>query len=197
MLIEVTPFSEIEFNIDQFHSTCLNVGNVIPDVEAAKRFFVVCRQSLAGRMKAFTALTKTRVRRGMNGEASAWWSAIEGLADVHERLKRVVILNKDAVEVIKSQDGPQTLFYLDPPYLSETRTAPKVYDWEMDNDDHVNLLVALRRLQGKFLLSGYRSKLYDSEASIWTWKRHDFEIPNQAAGGKEKRIMTECVWTNY
>ena len=38
---------------------------------------------------------------------------------VHARLKRVVVLNRDALDVIRTQDGPGTLFYLDPPYPAE------------------------------------------------------------------------------
>jgi DNA adenine methylase len=34
-----------------------------------------------------------------------------------------VILNQPAIEVIRQQDGEATLFYLDPPYLHETRAT--------------------------------------------------------------------------
>jgi len=60
----------------------------------------------------------------MNEQASAWLRAVDGLPDVHQRLQRVVILNDDAVIVIRQQDGPHTLYYLDPPYLHETRATP-------------------------------------------------------------------------
>src|SRR5207249_7948232 len=86
-------------------------------VRHAAGFFVVCRQSLAGRMKGFASLSRNRTRRRMNEQASAWITAVEGLPAVHERLRRVVILCRPAVEVLRSQDGPGTLFYLDPPYL--------------------------------------------------------------------------------
>ncbi len=93
-------------------------------MQRAVWFFITCRQSLAGRMEDFAPLSRTRTRRRMNEQCSAWLTAVEGLIEVHGRLKRVVILNRPALEVIRQEDGPQTLFYLDPPYLHQTRAAP-------------------------------------------------------------------------
>jgi DNA adenine methylase len=116
---------------------------------------------------------------------------------VHERLKRVLVLNRPAIDVITSQDGPHTLFYLDPPYLHETRVTTADYAHEMAADDHRNLLGCLATVKGKFLLSGYRSEMYDEFAESLGWHRHDFAIKNHAAGGKSKKTMTECVWCNF
>lgn len=39
-------------------------------------------------------MSRTRTRRGMNEQASSWWSsAVEGLSDAHVRLRRVVNVN--------------------------------------------------------------------------------------------------------
>jgi DNA adenine methylase len=189
--IEATPFSEREWT----QANPQRLDDV--DVPSAVAFFVRCRQSLAGRMDSFAPLSRTRTRSGMNEQASAWWNAVEGLRAVHSRLKRVVILNRDALDVIRSQDGPQTFFYLDPPYLQETRTAPVVYSHEMTREEHVKLLDLLGTISGTFALSGYRNPLYDSYAERFNWKRHDFDLPNHAAGGKTKRRMTESLWFNY
>lgn len=163
-------------------------------VDRAAAFFVACRQSLAGRMNAFTAITKTRLRREMNNEVSAWLTCVDGLPKVHARLRRVLILNQNALDVVRRQDGPLTWFYLDPPYLDETRTVPDVYAHEMSRDQHVELLETLGTLQGRFALSGYRSRLYDDAAQRFGWTLHEFELPNQAASGAVKRRMIECVW---
>lgn len=190
---QATPFAE-----DAYDWASLP-GSGEGGVEKALVFFIRCRQSLSGRMKGFTAITRNRTRRGMNEQASAWLNCIEGLPAVHERLKRVVILNRPALEVIKQQDGPRTLFYLDPPYLHETRATTGEYgEQEMSWDDHKALLFTLgREVQGKFLLSGYQSPMYREAEDHYGWSRHDFELPNNAAGGKEKRRMRECVWCNY
>src|SRR5206468_1945953 len=99
---------------------------------------------------------------------------------------------RDAVDVIRQQDGPGTLFYLDPPYLPETRTARDVYAHELTADRHAELLAVVRGCKGKVILSGYPSALYDQGLAGWT--RYAFDVSNQAAGGPQKRRMTEVLW---
>lgn len=166
-------------------------------VDRAIAFFVRCRQSLSGRMAAFAGLTKTRTRRGMNEQVSAWLNAVDGLPAVHARLRRVLVLNRPALDVIREFDGAQALFYLDPPYLHDTRATTGEYAHEMSDVDHELLLAALVGIKGKFLLSGYHSKPYDQKAGIYGWKCHTFDLPNNSAGGKTKQRRVECVWTNF
>lgn len=192
---EATPFCEAAW---VYAAARLDVPCAAPAtncVACALAFFVCCRQSLAGRQKSFAPLSRRRVRRGMNEQASAWLTALEGLPEVHARLRRVVILNRDALDVVAQQDGEDTLFYLDPPYLDETRTAPQVYAHEMTGSQHFDLLLQVKGCKGKVMLSGYRSKLYDD--ALASWNRHDFDLPNNAAGGDEKRRMTESLWCNF
>ncbi len=187
-LCDATPFCE-----SLWESTVANSWS--SPVDRAWRFFVRCRQSLAGRMDTFAPLSRTRTRRKMNEQTSAWLSAIEGLPVVHARLKRVAVLNRNALEVIRQQDGPETLFYLDPPYLSETRTAANVYTHEMGIAEHGELLDVIIACKGKVMLSGYPSEMYDRR--LRDWARHEFNLPNQAAGGRKKRLMTEVIWCNF
>lgn len=189
--LEATPFSQ------EIWQSCINYVGSGEMVKRAWAFFIACRQSLAGRMDAFTGITRNRNRRGMNAEVSAWLNCIEGLPAVHARLKRVLILNRPAVDVIKSEDETRTLFYCDPPYLHETRSTTGEYEHEMTEEQHKALLTTLCCIKGKFLLSGYRSDLYDMYAEDQLWRRHEFDLPNNAAGGKSKKRKTECVWTNY
>ena len=188
--IEATPLSE-----STWHEAAVTHDDDGP-IRAACDFFVRCRQSLAGRMKDFATLSRTRTRRGMNEQASAWLTAVDGLPAVHERLKRVAILKRNALDVIRQQDGPGTLFYCDPPYLHETRASTGEYAHEMTKTQHCDMLDLLTdNLAGKVMLSGYRSALYDRMLGGWT--RHDFSLPNNAAGGAEKRRMVESVWCNW
>lgn len=191
--IEGMPFAE---SLWENAFNAMNKDSLSP-VEAALAFFVTCRQSLAGRMDTFAPLSRNRVRRGMNEQVSAWLTTIEGLPAVHARLRRVVVLSRHALDVIREQDGEKTCYYLDPPYLHETRASTGEYAFEMSRDDHENLLTTLQAIKGKFLLSGYRSDLYDDYAKRLGWNRADFDLPNNSAGGKSKRRMTECVWMNY
>jgi DNA adenine methylase len=165
-------------------------------VERAAAFFVVNRQSFAGRMKEFAPITKTRTRRGMNEQTSAWWGAVEGLPEVHNRLKRVVIEDRPAIELVPCYDVPGAVLYADPPYLASTRSAPDVYEFEMRDSDHAEFLEAANAVKhAKMLISGYRCQLYDE--SLRRWNRHEREVANNAASGDTKERKFEFVWTNY
>jgi DNA adenine methylase len=190
-LCSATPFSEELFNGIGKDASAPNA------VDAAWRFFIRCRQSMSGRMKDFAAISRTRTRRGMNEQCSAWLNAVEGLPAVHARLSRVLILNRPALDVIRSEDTPKTLFYCDPPYLHETRATTGEYAHEMTREQHEQLLAALAGIKGKFMLSGYDSELYRQAETANGWRRHEFDLPNNAAGGDTKRRMKEIVWTNF
>jgi DNA adenine methylase len=131
----------------------------------------------------------------MNEQASAWWRAVDGLSAVHDRIRRVAILNEPALKVLRHYDGPDALFYLDPPYSHDTRASTKVYEYEMTEKDHRELLDILRTMKGKAMLSGYPSALYDQ--ALADWNRHTFNLPNNAAGGAVKRRMVETLWCNF
>jgi DNA adenine methylase len=191
-IVEAVPFSEVEWNEAR---DALQRRTEADPVRRAVWFFVFCRQSLAGRMDAFAPLSRNRTRRGMNEQASAWLSAVAGLPAVHARLRRVAILCRLALDVIRQQDTQDTLFYCDPPYLHETRKSRKAYAFEMTEQDHRDLLEALRGCKGKVMLSGYPSALYDQALADWT--RHAFDLPNNAAGGPTKARQTEVVWCNF
>jgi len=218
-IAETIPFSQVQYELAEMHPS----PQCHLDIDAAVAFFVRCRQSRAGCMKDFATVTRHRTRRDMNEQVSGWLTAVDGLPDVYRRLRRVLVFCDDALKVIKQQDGSDTLFYCDPPYLKETRIAGNVYRHEMSEFAHACLLAVLatpeakpnfggpwtpaqwktlttlyyQPLKGSFLLSGYQSKLYDDMASAQGWRRVDFDLPNNAAGGKTKRRMTECVWMNY
>jgi DNA adenine methylase len=104
-------------------------------------------------------------------------------------LQDVLILNRPALAVIEQFDGPDALFYCDPPYLHQTRAAVDVYDFMMTAEDRRRLLAVLRSCRGKVMLSGYPSALYDE--CLHDWGRHAFDKPNNAAGGAAKARMAE------
>jgi DNA adenine methylase len=189
-IVQAVPFSEAEWQDA--------AGRLDHDdpVEAAVAFFVRCRQSLAGRMNAFSGLTRTRTRGNRNAEANAWWRVIEGLPAVARRLENVLVLNRPALEVIRQEDGPEVLFYLDPPYPHGTRTARRVYgEFEMTDADHRELLGVVRQCQGKVMLSGYPNELYDR--TLHDWNRPTLDVSNCASSARTKGRETEVLWCNF
>jgi DNA adenine methylase len=131
----------------------------------------------------------------MNANVSEWLGAVEGLPEVHARLRRVLVESRPALELIRAEDGTGTLFYLDPPYLPSTRGTQGAYAFDMTEEDHRDLLAAIRGVKGKVMLSGYPSALYDEALAGWT--RHAFDVPNHVSGGARKRRETECLWCNF
>lgn len=187
--LQATPVSEMEFN--------KAVGSSESEVESAVNFFIRARQSRQGLGKDFNTLSRTRVRRGMNEQVSAWWSAIDGLDAIYRRIQRVVVLNRPAIQVIRQQDSLNTFFYLDPPYFHTSRASKNDYQHEMSAEDHLELLEALTSIKGKFALSGYHNSLYDAYAIAFDWRCSEIQIDNKASGKKKKDIKSECLWMNY
>ena len=187
--LDKTLFSEAEWEASR------RAAGECPVVRAAA-YFTLVRQSLAGRKDTHAGITRTRLRGGRNGDVNAWWSAVEGLGAAHERLRSVRVLCHDALDVIRSEDTEATQFYLDPPYLHETLAAKRAYGkFEMTAADHRQLLDVVRQCEGKVILSGYPSQLYDT--ALAGWSRHTFDLPNNAAGGKTKGRETEVLWCNF
>jgi DNA adenine methylase len=192
--VEQTPFSEVEYKRAQL---LLENTEQLSEVRRAWAFFVVARQSRQGLCKDFATMSKTRTRRGMNEQASSWLSAIDGLADVRDRMRGVVISCRPALEVIRRQDDAKTLFYLDPPYLHETRVTKQDYQHEMTPEDHEDLLAVLGEIKGRFVLSGYRSKMYNDFAEAFGWRMVSREIDNKASSKSKKPTKEECLWMNF
>lgn len=68
------------------------------------------------------------------------------------RLKKVTIVNRDFENLITKLDGPETFFYLDPPYFVAT-DSKRYYRKTFKTGDHKRLLDLLKNIQGKFILS--------------------------------------------
>ncbi len=108
------------------------------------------------------------------------------------RLIRVQIENRPALDVIRLYDSAGTLFYCDPPYLHDTRGDSAAYEFEMLDEEHVELSAALHRCKAKVAISGYRNDLMDRLYK--GWRRFDAP-PKQAHSIKKLRY--ECLWMNY
>jgi DNA adenine methylase len=65
----------------------------------------------------------------------------------------------------------------------------------MTREQHEAFLSVATRCEGKIMISGYPSELYDTRLA--GWNRKEVQLPNNAAGGAEKRRMTEVLWMNY
>jgi DNA adenine methylase len=187
--LSLTPYSEIEFDESE--------KDAVDEIEQARRDFVRWRLSLGGRGDSFS-FTLHRVRRGMADVVSGYLSMIdEQLPLIVERLRRVEILSRPALDVIRAWDNADTLHYCDPPYVPETRHegSRSIYGCEMTEENHRELASVLKACKGKVVLSGYPSGLYDE--LYGNWRTVKFDMPNHAAGGRTKTRKQEMLWMNW
>lgn len=189
--IALTPFSREEFDL-----AISPPEEDITDLERARRFYVRARQARTGLAQTATlgrwANCKNTSRRGMSGVVSRWLGGVEMLADIAERLLRVQIENRPAIEVIRLYDSPDTLFYCDPPYVPETRRDKRAYGFEMDEEAHRELAQVLHQCKGKVAISGYRCALMDELYGEWTCILAPIRTCHSV-----KQPRQEALWVNY
>lgn len=182
--LQLTPYSREEFELSYRSTSCA--------VERARR--TVVRASMG--IGTYAQIKKTGFRatpgKGVNSPntCNEFVNYPASLSMFHARLQGVVIENRDALEVIAQQDSPQTLFYVDPPYVFETRDSGTDYAHEMTDEEHRRLAESLRSVKGMVVLSGYPCPLYDEELYP-DWHRVEREA---LADGARKR--TEVLWIN-
>ncbi len=190
--IGLTPFSREEFAI------ACKLDPTVDSPERARRFYVRARQVRIGLAQTATlgrwANCKNTSRAGMSGVISRWLGAVEDLPIIAERLLRVQIENRPALQVIRLYDSPETLFYCDPPYIHDTRGDSKAYGYEMTNGQHVELAETLNSVQGMVALSNYPCELMEQLYPAPKWRKVVGEArTNHATKGKR----VEVLWTNY
>jgi len=119
---------------------------------------------------------------------------VDGLDAVIERLRTVAIERRDACDLIVKQDHPETLFYVDPPYVRGTRNEKPMYSHEMDDGDHIHLAATLHDVEGMVIVSGYASALYDE----WLYKDWHRVEHNAVANTRKHELSrrTEVLWIN-
>jgi len=189
--LRLTPFSREEFFV-----AVSELDTELTPLERARRFFVRARQVRTGLAQTASlgrwANCKHTSRSGMAGAVSRWWNSVEGLAEIAQRLLRVQIENRPAIDLIQLYDDGDTLFYCDPPYPHESRQDNKAYGYEMSDEEHRELADVLGRIRGKAAVSGYRCRLMDRLYAGW----HRVDAPTKKCHSS-KKPRTEALWTNY
>ena len=183
-LLELTPYSREEW------TECKATWQYASDeVEMARRWFVGLVQSFS---KTPSSHGWSYCKQPGGHAVSKYRGLIDALPDAVARFRMVQVDSLPALDCITRYDAPNVLFYVDPPYVAETRKSGG-YRHEMTTDDHAALLELLCGVQGMVMLSGYRSALYDELLTDWT--RTDSETVNWSSN-KVREARTECVWRN-
>lgn len=178
--------------------------NETDKVLRAAKWFVVTRQSFGGIFASSWGSVVTDAVGKMAGTCARWISCIERLPQIHARLQRVQIENTDWKEILFRYDTPESLFYLDPPYVHSTR-RDREFAHELSDDDHRELVSKLLELKGYAVLSGYPNDIYKPLEDAG-WKRTDFQTCCHSVGrtrltkiqgkGTALRMQprTESIW---
>lgn len=129
--------------------------------------------------------------------ANDWAGLMDHFEIIARRLTGVVIENRPAIDVCLAHDSPETLFYVDPPYVHSTRQraeggSKSGYRHEMDDQSHRDLGAVLNTLQGMVILSGYACDLYDREL-FKGWVRLDRTAWTINAGERKEIIWMRNV----
>lgn len=180
--LRLTPFARDEF--------AEAYAPAVDAVERARR--LVIRSFMGFGSNGHNRLTGFRANSNRSGTTPArdWVNYPDALQGIVERLTGVVIENRDAKEVMAAHDTPQTLHYVDPPYVFDTRSdSGSDYAHELSDDDHRELLQFLDGLQGTVILSGYPSAIYDE--GLRDWRRIE-----RAALADNAKPRTEVLWIN-
>ncbi|ADJ23002.1 D12 class N6 adenine-specific DNA methyltransferase [Hyphomicrobium denitrificans ATCC 51888] len=188
-LVAMTPYARAEFEEAY--------GETADEFERSRRTLV---RSWMGHGSSGLRGHKTGFRLGSKREHTTssidWANWPKALPAIVDRLQGVMIEKRPALSLLERHDEPDTLFYVDPPYVFSTRSQKRLggdlyhgYRHEMSDDDHGQLLDCLSSRVGMVVLSGYRSKIYDDALGRW----HRIDLQARADRG-EKR--TESLWMN-
>lgn len=144
-MLRVTPFARAEFLI------CRRPTK--NPVERARRLVMRSGMGFGSNSHNIALSTGFRVsvlKTGAN-VAQDWATYPDSLESFAERFRGVTVEQRPAVQVIQQHDGPDTLHYVDPPYVHDTRAPGRRqhdYVHEMTDVDHQNLAAVLKGARG-------------------------------------------------
>lgn len=187
-LVMTIPFSREEYDgqfaVEDSRLVC------IPDMRRAAGFLVKCWQGHGFRTNGYKVGWKNDVQ-GRESMYALWnWYRLpEWIVDIAERLRKVQVENRPALEVIKRFNYKNVFMYLDPPYLFSVR-AGKQYKHEMSEGEHEQLLKSILQSNAKIMISGYDSEMYNDYLA--GWQKETFKSCSEYG-----KCCTEIVWMNY
>ena len=189
-LCALTPFSREEFEraYDQ----------VQDPVERARRLAIRAGMGYgsSGGTKENTGF-RIDSNRKWSTDFAQWQMYPAAIAGVGSRLAGVCIENRPAASVMLQHDGPRTLHYCDPPYVLSTRSgarwdADKYYRHEMTDWQHMDMLGALKNLEGMVVLSGFHSEMYARELEGWA----EYSCNSRGNARRGSKINRDVLWLN-
>ena len=157
-------------------------------IEQARRTVILAYMGFGSNSVVKISGFRSNANRSGTTPAYDWSHYPDCVPAMIERLRGVIIENKDAKEIMASNDHADALHYVDPPYVLSTRSYGKGgYRHEMTDEQHRELASFLKTLKGMVIVSGYPSALYDEIYAGWD----RIERKQMADGALER---TEVLW---
>jgi DNA adenine methylase len=179
-VLTLTPFAS-----DEFFAA---YDKTEDPLERARRTVILAYMGFGSNSVVKVSGFRSNTNRSGTTAAHAWAHYPDCLSATIKRLRGVIIENRDAKDIMLKNDGPDTLHYVDPPYVHSTRSYGKGgYRFEMTDDQHRELALFLVDLKGAVTVSGYPSELYDKIYSSWD----RIERKTMADGAKPR---VEVLW---
>jgi DNA adenine methylase len=127
-------------------------------------------------------------KRTFRNCATDWDNWKSALPLIRERLRRVMIYQRDAFEFIDLMDSRQCLLYVDPPYHPFTRSGTR-YSVDFTGEQHGALVARLLRCEAMVVLSGYDCAEYINLVRAG-WAKAERE----SRANMSLRRRKECLW---
>ncbi len=197
-LLELTPYARSEF----LH--CTDTWRDVGDpVERARRFYVVVSQCFGGH-----AVKDDRSgKRGWGGarlgrmhlcRSASTKNRVDHIWRFVERMRSVQVDNLDWRACLERYDHEDCVFYLDPPYVPDTRRSGG-YSHELTAEDHAELVERVLALEGVAIISGYDHALYEPLVSQGGFVRHEHTVWSTAAQrstSRDRDRRREVIWAS-
>lgn len=190
--ISLTPYSRDEFDRAWIREEGISA------IEKARRLVIRAQMGFGsgGATKGATGF-RIDTKRDYGTAQQLWAEYPESVSIAAKRLTGVLVENRPAIDVMKAHDGPETLHYVDPPYMHDTRVGTnssggRIYRHELDDDEHDQLLKELLQLEGMVIVSGYRSPLYEELLKDWDSR----SISARISAGRGTALREEVIWLN-
>lgn len=195
--LRLTPWAKEEFELSKL-KLCAGSDEKLTPLERARLFYVLVRQGFNSATKGGSQTWKFSISPGVDSPKCPRQlkNAVKQMGFAADRLMDAQIDQMDALDLIEKYDSADTIFYIDPTYIHETRSKTSLdsYANESSNSWHVRLVELLLNLKGKAVLSGYNHQIY-SQLEQEGFKRFDFEVFASSNRSRVKR--TESLWINF
>jgi DNA adenine methylase len=208
-----TLFCESDLEDSKKNLAGRNYAECTADLDRAYWFFIHSWCARNGTSGSARMSFKIAVRWTAGGGSPTirFRHAVESIPAWHDRLRNVVILNRDAFAVLPSiPDEPGVAIYCDPPYLHSTRSGDGdggfLHDFrEGDNpllgevDDHGRLALELSRFhRARVVVSYYDHPSLDRLYRGWTkrlcYQQKNLHVQNRRGAGKA--VAPEVLFMN-